>query len=247
MAGLPLSGCRVLVPRGGEFGTRLAERVEELGGVATVAPLIGFAPPEKVESLHGALEQLTEGRYDWLVLTSATTVEALGDVLGEVPSTTRVAAVGPATAAAVRAQGSQVHLMPESDYSALGLLAVWPSGPSRVLLPQSEIAAETLTEGLSAHGADVDAITAYRTVPVPISGDVLDSIWGGRIDAVLLTSGSTARQLKAQCAPVPETTLVVCIGESTATAATEAGLRVDAIAARSEGESLIQALVGLTS
>ncbi|WP_240792330.1 MULTISPECIES: uroporphyrinogen-III synthase [unclassified Salinibacterium] len=237
----------MLIPRGGEFGDRLAAGVRALGGVPLVAPLIDFGEPDDRRPLEDAIARLAAGAYDWLVVTSATTAEALGEVLAALPSTTRVAAVGPATAAALEARGAEVHLTPANDHSALGLLAEWPDDSGRVLLPQSEIAAETLEAGLRDRGLTLDVVTAYRTVAVELDPAMRKTVRAGVIDAILLTSGSTARHLAAQCAPLPEGIQVVCIGESTARAATASGLRVDAIAERSEGESLIDALVGLTA
>lgn len=245
MSGLPLAGRRVLVPRGGEFGERLATRLRTLGAEPVIAPLIEFSPPDDTSALDAALERLSRGAYDWLAITSATTVDALGDALAHVPGSTRVAAVGTATAEALRDRGVTVDFVPSGDHSAAGLLAEWPSGGASALLPQSEIAARTLADGLSARGLAVDVVTAYRTRGVAIDEGVRDRLWTGTIDAVLLTSGSTARQLKAQCAPILSTTAIVCIGASTAEAAASAGLHVTAVAERSDGESLIDALVDL--
>ncbi len=245
VARTPLDACRVLIPRGGEFGARLAAGVRALGGSPLVAPLIDFVEPDDRRPLEDAIARLAAGAYDWLVVTSATTVESLGEVLAAMPPTTRVAAVGPATARALEARSAEVHLTPTRDHSALGLLAAWPDDSGRVLLPQSEIAADTLESGLRERGMTLDVVTAYRTVAVELDPAVREGLRSGEIDAVLLTSGSTARHLAAQCAPLSGGIRVVCIGESTARAATASGLRVDAIAERSEGESLIDALVGL--
>jgi uroporphyrinogen-III synthase len=63
------------------------------------------------------------------------------------------------------------------------------------------------------------------------------------VHAILVTSGSVAEQVQLQLGPVPETTLVACIGPRTATDARAAGLRVDLVAAERSAESLIQSLV----
>jgi uroporphyrinogen-III synthase len=245
MPGLPLAGRRVLVPRGGEFGERLSLRLRTLGAEPVIAPLIEFSPPENTSALDTALQRLIGGAYDWLAITSATTVDALGDRLAQVPGSTRVAAVGTATAEALRAHGVTVSFVPSGEQSAAGLLAEWPAGGTTALLAQSEIAAGTLADGLTSRGLAVDVVTAYRTSGVAIDEGVRETIWAGAIDAILLTSGSTARQLKAQCAPIPSTTAIVCIGASTAAAATSVGLHVTAVAERSDGASLIDALVDL--
>ena len=62
------------------------------------------------------------------------------------------------------------------------------------------------------------------------------------MDWILVTSGSVARQVAAQLAPLPPGTRVACIGERTAAEARAAGLPVDAIAAQTTLESLVDAL-----
>ena len=96
--------------------------------------------------------------------------------------------VGPGTAAAVRAAGIEPDLVPER-FVAEGLLAVFPPGPGRVLLPQAEAARPVLADGLRAAGWTVDAVVAYRTVPRRCAPDVLERARGA--DAITFTSGST--------------------------------------------------------
>ena len=64
-----------------------------------------------------------------------------------------------------------------------------------------------------------------------------------RINAVLVTSGSVARSLAEQLAPLPESTVVACIGPRTAFDARDAGLTVHAIAETRSSEALVDALV----
>jgi len=84
---------------------------------------------------------------------------------------------------------------------------------------------------------------AYRTIGVPVGERVREDVAAGRVRALLVTSGSVAQQVQEQLGPVPEETLVACIGPRTAKDATSLGLRVDVIAAERSTESLIQALV----
>lgn len=240
-----LDGLRVLVPRGGEFGERLRSALERHGATPVIAPVIAFEPPDDEGPLRAGVARLASGAYDWLLVTSATTVDVLASLGAEVPTGTKVAAVGPATAAALRERGMAVDFVP-AVFSAEGMLAEWP-GSGRVFLPQSEIAAPALATGLAMIGHEVDAVTAYRTVGMPLPADVAEDLAGGRFDAVLVTSGSVARQLAGYLAEVPAQTTVLCIGRPSADAATAAALRVDAVAQRSDGDSLIDALVELHS
>ncbi len=65
----------------------------------------------------------------------------------------------------------------------------------------------------------------------------------GRVNAVLVTSGSVAEQVQQQLGPIPEATLVAAIGPQTKTDAAQVGLRVDVVARERSAESLIDAVV----
>lgn len=245
MSDRPLEGIRVLVPRGGRWGDGVAGLLRARGADPVIAPLINFAGPEDPKPLREALDRLQGGVYEWLVVTSATTVDVFVSQRIEVPDSTRIAAVGETTAAALNLAGYRVDFVPQSDNSARGLVREWPhsdiKGP--VLIPQSDIAEPTLVAGLSKLGFRVQYVTAYRTVGVDVDCVVRSEVASGSIGALLVTSGSVARQIAAQLAPVPDAAVVVCIGPRTAFDARAAGLAVTAIAEERSVESLIAALV----
>jgi uroporphyrinogen-III synthase len=78
---------------------------------------------------------------------------------------------------------------------------------------------------------------------VPVAQKVVDDVRSGRVNAVLVTSGSVAEQVQEQLGPIPETTLVAAIGPQTKTDAAQIGLRVDVVARERTAESLIDAVV----
>jgi len=255
-----LAGWRVLVPRGGRWGRELADRLSALGAAPAIVPLIAFEPAEDESALGAAVARLAEGAYDWLVLTSATTVDALVRIGASVPAGTRVAVVGEHTAEAARDAGFPVDFLPTGDHSAQGLVAEWPvraperaqrvegrpvEGPERALLPQSQLADETLLEGLSALGLEVDRVTAYRTVPVEPAAGVAEEVAAGAFAAIVLTAGSVAARVADEFAPVPDTTRLVAIGPRTAAEAEAAGLAIAAVAPSRSGASIVDALVEL--
>ncbi|MEV8213697.1 uroporphyrinogen-III synthase [Leifsonia sp. NPDC077715] len=244
----PLAGWRVLVPRGGPWGDSVAADLRSKGASPVVAAMINFAPTADAPALEAALARLANGGFDWMTVTSATTVDVLSAQRAVVPPTTRVAAVGETTAAALAAAGYHVDLVPSEDNSARGLLDEWEAAtqgafPLRILTLRSEIAKPLLTEGLRRIGHEVESVVAYRTVGVPVPESVVTDVRDGLFQAILVTSGSVAEQVQEQLGPVPESTLIAAIGPQTARDARAFGLRVDVIAAERTAASLIDAVV----
>ncbi|NMM18269.1 MAG: uroporphyrinogen-III synthase [Cellulomonas sp.] len=258
----PLDGLRVLVPRATDGPDPLVIALTANGADPVIVPLIQAVPPEDPTELDDVLLALGIGYYGWLAVTSGAAVPVLVDRALEIGTTLTslvddmcVAAVGPATERALRAAGVHVDLVPRGASSAAHLLAAWPplpalsalpdegSAASRVLVPRGDLAAPTLANGLRARGWTVDEIVAYRTVRGPAPDDVTRADWsGGRIGAVVLTSGSSARNLTGLLGPPPPGTLVVCLGPSTAAVAERIGLDVAAVATEQTPTGLIAAL-----
>lgn len=245
MAAKPLEGWRVLVPRGGKWGDGVAASLRSFGAIPVIAPMINFASTDDTAGLANAFHELADGQFEWVVVTSATTVDVFVGHRVTIPPTTRVAAVGETTAAALTLAGYRVDFIPAGDNSARGLVKEWPESAvsGRVLIPQSDIAEPTLVDGMRKRGLDAQFVAAYRTVGVPVAEEVRADVASGRMTAILVSSGSVARQIAAQLAPLPEATVVATIGPRTAFDARAAGLRVDLIAEDRSADSLVQALV----
>lgn len=245
MAAKPLEGWRVLVPRGGKWGDGVAATLRSFGALPVIAPMINFAGTDDTAGLANAFHELADGQFEWLVVTSATTVDVFVGHRVTIPPTTRVAAVGETTAAALTLAGYRVDFVPAADNSARGLVKEWPEDAvsGRVLIPQSDIAEPTLVDGIRKRGLEAQFVSAYRTVGVPVSDEVRADVASGRMTAILVSSGSVARQIAAQLAPLPEATVVATIGPRTAFDARAAGLRVDLIAEDRSADSLVAALV----
>lgn len=244
----PLTGWRVLVPRGGPWGDDVAARLRAQGGVPVVSPLINFAPPEDSTQLEHVIAELAAGQYGWLTVTSATTVDVLYAYGAQIPQATKIAAVGETTAAALSAVGYPVDLVPEHDNSAEGMaaemIALEPS-PRRILCLRSEIAKPVLSVRLEEAGHDVNAVVAYRTVGVPATERVLRDVDNGRINAILVTSGSVALQVREQFPQIPDQTVIAAIGPQTAHDASGVDLPIQVVAPERTVESLIDALGGI--
>lgn len=244
MAAKPLRGLRVLVPRGGKWGDSIAATLRADGAVPVIAPMINFASVDDGAGLANSLHELQDGQFDWVVITSATTVDVLLGRGVRIPDSTKIVAVGETTSAALQLANYRVDFAPD-DNSARGLVSQWrDSGVTgRVLVPQSDIPEPTLVAGLGPLALDVQFVSVYRTVGVPVSDAVRADVASGRIGAILISSGSVARQIAEQLAPLPESTFVACIGPRTAFDARAAGISVDAIAEERSSEALVAALI----
>ena len=250
----PLFGKRVLVTRAREQAGEMVAALRAAGAEPVRMPLIRFAPPEDFSELDAALGRLAG--YDALLFTSsnaarffAERASARGVRLAGLGAT--VLCVGPKTAEAVLAAGLPVHGMPESRRDAEGLLAevekrVPPAG-RRFLVPRPEVARRALPDGLRAAGAEVDAVTAYRTEPAEVdAADLRARLCAGEIDVLTFTSPSTAQRfdslLDETARRAASRCLVAAIGPATVEALRRAGLDVDVMPERSGAAELVEAL-----
>lgn len=226
----PLSGLRVLVPRGGTWGDLVATALREQGANTVIAPLVDFAHTSEEEKLVEALKRLEAGYYDWITATSATVVDVLAYHNAVIPPKTRVAAVGEATIQAFTDAGYQVSRTPtEENHTTEGLLKVWPEIDSgevlRVLTLRSDVAKPVLTSGLIDRGHDVTQVVAFRTIGVPVSAHIREDVASGRINALLVASARIGREVASQFPEIPADTIVACVGPHTHQEAVAAGLR----------------------
>ncbi len=255
----PLAGRRVLVTRAGAQAGGLADLLRRAGAIPVLFPTITIEPAADYAGLDKALRSPTP--YDWIIFTSVNTVtyverrlHAIGSNWNAL-SALKVAAVGPKVAAALRERGVAAPFVPE-PYTAAALTATLPLyhggdgpaiGPIRVLLPQAGIAAPELADGLRARGARVDPFVAYRTtLPRGDAAEPRRLLATGELDAVTFASPSSVRNLCAvlgdEASDLLNTTIIACIGPSTAAAARDEGLRPAVVARAHTMEGLIAAL-----
>jgi uroporphyrinogen-III synthase len=197
---------RVLVTR-----EELVARVEALGHDAVYRELI------RVEPLDDA--PVDARAYDWLVVTSRNGAHELAR---RGVRANRIAAIGPATAEALRSHGLGVDLVAER-HTQEGLRDEIPAGT--LLLAAAEGARQDVL--------DADFLPLYRTIELRPERSAAD--------VALLMSGSAARSLAASGARIP----VVAIGPQTAAEAQAAGLEVAAVAATHDLDGLVEALRSL--
>ncbi|MCU0499203.1 MAG: uroporphyrinogen-III synthase [Anaerolineae bacterium] len=218
------------------------------GAIPISYPCIAIRSPDDPTAFDQAIASLKD--YDYLVFTSVNAVIALSDRLGErVLPPIPIAVIGEATAKAVQERfGRSIQTQPD-DYHAEALADHLPiKAGMRILIPESAIARPVLADRLRMRGASVTVVPAYTTICGVGGVDLARQLDAGQIDAITLTSSSTAENLvrrleleggeRAWLAQVG----IVCIGSPTAQTVRALGVRVDRVARVASLNGMIAAL-----
>ena len=247
----PLFGKRVLVTRTRTQAGALSERLTARGAQAIELPTIEIKPLDDYSVLDDALRRLDS--YDWVIFTSVNAVRAVFDRLEALGLDARafraakVGAIGSATAISLREHGIVVDFTPDAFVSESVVDDLKSRGfeGGRVLLPQADIARDTLSQGLSVMGATVEEVAVYRTATPQDSGVRVEAILSEGIDVATFTSSSTvenlAHLLGGKLDAISGVT-IACIGPVTAATARDLGLKVDIVAKEHTVEGLVNAL-----
>lgn len=249
-----LRGARLFVLRGSSWGERVAERIRHRGGEARIVPLLEIhfmAGPD----LRDSIESWAKGEYDWLLLTSISTVRAiqasgahffaepLRPGIGRPP---RIAAVGPSTAAAAEQLGLAISLVPDADFATEGLIDAFrnddEASPSRILFPASNLTDDRLQNALESDGHTLTRITAYETNEVAAPENFRAQLTTSTPTVILVTSGSAARSLHRQLPGLPDSVIVASMGRSTVRTLAELDVAADVIATRQTIDGLLDAI-----
>ncbi len=166
----PLAGKSVVVTRAPEQAAELIAQLEGHGANVLLIPTVSFADPEDTVILDATLRSLD--RMDWIVFTSENAVmffarraRVLGIALGELKGETKVAAVGPRTAAAAALEGMTAdYVATRQNGEALGQELRGELTGKLVLLPHSDLAKDDLARMLREFAGQVIDVVAYRTV-----------------------------------------------------------------------------------
>jgi uroporphyrinogen III methyltransferase / synthase len=198
----PLAGRTVVVTRPREQAASLRESLEALGAEVLLVPTIRIEPRPLDDAVLDVLRELAA--YQLVVFTSANAVRVFAGYLargtdGAMPAGPVVAAIGPATAAALEKYGLACHLVPD-EYVAEGLLDAFeeqaaPVSGARVLIPCAAGARDVLAETLRTRGAAVDVLHVYDTVTA--AELTMPAARVEAADYITFTSASTARRLAA--------------------------------------------------
>lgn len=244
---VPLFGHSIVVTRARAQSSDLASRLTSLGADVVEAPAM------RVHRRPLGAEQLAAVRDAQLVIfTSMNGVESLRascehrglDSRAVGPG--RIAAIGSATAAALRAWGIRPDIVPPAGQrTAVGMLTHLTSAdilPKRVVLVRAVVGDDRLPEGIRAAGSTVEVIHAYETMSDGLDEQAARGV--AEAQFVTFASAATVESFVTACSArgVTPPQAAVSIGPTTTRAAQAAGFDVRAEADDPSVEGLVQAV-----
>ncbi len=271
--GRPLHGMTVVVTRPRTAPAALPAALAAAGASVVPLPVTEVVgPADGGAALRGAVA--TIGRYRWVAFTSANAVAPVLDLLRDARDLAgvRVAAVGPATAAALAERNIVADLVAAGDASGTGLAAAMPppgpDAPADAPAPGGDAPGAVPPPAAGAVGAAgvarvlfPRAAGARRELPEALAakGWLVDEVEAYRTVAVPAEELPPAALAAAREATVvvlaapsavaatvavlgPACPPAACIGRTTADAARRAGLAVVAVAASPTPDALVAAL-----
>ena len=251
----PLWGQTVVVTRSREQASSLVENLEQMGARVLQCPTIRVEPLPSSPELDAQIATLW--KHEWVVFTSVNGVEMFWRKLSELHTDARcfgpamVAAIGPATVAALKSRGINPDFVPASSISESVAQGLVERGAhlGKVLVVRALESREVIEQKLTEAGAKVDVAAVYRTAPDLSNVEATRAaIEAGEVNWVSFTSSSTVKNfvdaLGADFVQLHRAKFrVAVIGPITATSAREAGLKPDVEASEASVEALASALV----
>jgi uroporphyrinogen III methyltransferase/synthase len=232
--GGPLSGRTIAVTRAREQASDLARRLQALGARVVLAPAI------RTEPLDATLPDLSG--FDLLCLTSPTGAARLLELVRDARDLAgpRIAAIGPGTAAALRAGGIEPDILPKRS-NAEGLVeALEGVDVRRALIARAQEGRDVLPDALRARGAEVELLALYRTIAEPLSDSERAAALGA--DLLVFASSSAVKAFQGAAGTLAGPR-IASIGPATSATIRELGGEVAIEAAEHTPDGLIGAIL----
>jgi len=191
-----LAGLGVVVTRPRRAAEPLAARLAAAGARTWIFPALEIEDVPADPALEALLRDIA--RFDLAVFVSANAVEKGLAAVGRVaqwPASLRAAAVGEATAEALRNSGMAGVISPSQRHDSEALLALAQLQDVKgqnIIVFRGEGGRERLREGLEERGASVTYAQCYRRVrPKTDPAPLLSALARGEVHAVSALSGET--------------------------------------------------------
>lgn len=250
----PLFGRKILITRARDQVSEFSDLLHRNGAESVEFATIEVVPPRSYKALDQAIEGLQD--YDWIMFTSVNGViffikrlQASGRDIRAL-SGLKICAIGPRTAEEIQQYGVKIDLIPD-EYLAEGVIKGMGRRKlkgKKILIPRAEVAREILPQELDRMGAQVDVVTAYRTVrPTKSVEPVKKLLQAGKISVITFTSSSTVRNFvemfkKKELPRLLKRAKIACIGPITAETAKQFGIKTDVMPKDSTIPSFVDAI-----
>lgn len=172
----------------------LNQVIRDAGGIPVECPALAIEPID--DEWWTSLGNLSS--IDWAIFISSNAVQCCFDRLKRWPESIKIAAVGQATANALRQRGVRVDEVPlqESSEGLLALDALRHVHNKIILLVKGENGRTLLADMLIQRGAVVRPLEVYRRVLPVIDQNYIESLWcEDKIDAIVFTSEESMHHL----------------------------------------------------
>lgn len=260
---LPLKGRVVAITRPIHQSDEMVKTIKYLGGEALLAPTIEIVSSGS-EDFDTFIKEIIAQEYDYLIFLSTNGVRSLieqaesnGSLSQLLDSMKKlnILCVGEKTQAELEAHGISGNSA--QIQTTQGVIQTLGDDLTeiRIGIPRSNLADKTLRDALENKGAKVREATAYiTTLPRDTSpvADLINKLNKGKVDAVIFTSSSTAKnlltiaknnELEPQLRQGLDNALIVAIGPRTKQTMDELGINVDIIPTQYSIKSMMDALV----
>ncbi len=256
----PLFGKRIIITRPEEQADELVYPLMDAGADCILFPTIKIVAPEDWYTLDKAINELH--KYNWIIFTSVNGVKFFFNRMmelkkdGRILGNSKICAIGPKTAQALKNRCIVPDLMPE-EYRAEDIVRCFSQiqiKGERFLIPRVDNARDLLPKELKKMGAKVDVVCAYRNILPEVEEQkkekIREMLLKGKADIVVFTSPSTFYNF-IKLLDIPESRAkdyfkdikIACIGPVTANAVKKTGLKPAIMPEKYDIPHLIEAII----
>jgi len=246
----PLAGRRVVVTRSRRQAELFCRKLADKGAEPLLFPTIKTVAVESA-AVASTLSRLHD--YDWIIFTSVNAVDYFFRKTLKALSLPRTAAIGSSTSAALQKHDVTPEFVPQTFTAVALAVGLGPLSGQQVLIPRSRIGRPELALTLRRQAANVDDIPFYDTVSDRPSNEEIRALTRGA-DVLTFASPSSAVNFAAILAgigsdatcvelkDVVSSSVIACIGPTTADQVLSLGFDVDVVAETHTIDGLIQTL-----
>jgi uroporphyrinogen III methyltransferase/synthase len=246
MPNSPLAGKRILITSAQTHAAELRHKLAERGVVPVLFPAIEFATLANNGPLDEAIRVISQ--FNWLVFDSAWAVGAFWGPFRRLGLDERVlrdqrfGVVGKTAARALTKHGPLAEFVAEPEDSAVIAERFADLRGQWVLFVRGAEWRDPLAEALTARGAALREIVAYRTLPAAPDPGGLAELQRG-VEAIVFAEPVAVKNFVTLVGrEAAGSATMACVGPTTARLARELGLVVAAVARTPTAKGLVEAL-----